>query len=84
MCRFPSRAKAEGRTRLPVTGVARNEDFVISWTLMVNNSQAIGTDDESFHSLKGSLVVSSPDRESFAAFLRRQWSQNTGMLCQFW
>jgi hypothetical protein len=51
---------------------------------MVNNSQAIGTDDESFHSLKGSLVVSSPDRESFAAFLRRQWSQNTGMLCQFW
>ena len=47
---------------MPVTCIAGDEDLVFSRVCMVNDGEAVSSDNQSFDGLKGKVVVISPGK----------------------
>jgi hypothetical protein len=84
MCGFPCKAKTEHCTGAPVAGVACDEDLVIAQGFVINDCEAVCTDNKGLYGFKSELVGGGPDGKTFPAFFCGQWGQDTGMVSQFW
>jgi hypothetical protein len=59
-CRFPSGTKGEAGANVLGTSIASDVDIVVTWVVIVNDSETFTTYDKLFDVIKGRLIIRRP------------------------
>ena len=78
---FPKSFHTQDSSSTVVTCISGDID-VGGGIIIVNDGEAVSTEDQPFDVVEGGLVFDSPWRERFVAFFGGEWGEDAGVLCQ--